>query len=516
MNASTNIKGNKRGRSFLSAHPKLSIVFIIASCMLGVIAISYFTLIHQSLRLDEAQSMWQTSHSIGDTLRVVAQDVHVPLYHVLLHFWQLYFGHSVITVRLLSLLFFLLNIPLFYILSRQILTRGWSLFATVIFSFLPFMNWYGNEARMYTLLAFMATLSQIYFLRIIQRKKGWAGYGITAIIGAYTHYFFSFNLATQGIFYLINRKKFAAGSFKRFVVVALLVTAALAPWLIYFHSLGSGRNTSPQLTRPSTVDFFNAFSQFSFGFQDNYLNTILVSGWPLLVLVAFFAIKRGQRLTLEVSYIITAGFVPVIVAYALSFVVNPFFLSRYMISCVGPLVILIVWLISHYGRKLSAAASGLIIVTLILTSLQQVISTATPVKEDYQAVAATIAQNAQPQDIIIISAPFTIYPFEYYYTGDTRIDTLPIWNRQAAGAIPAFSNATLPSQVKQINTNHRYAYLILSQDQGYENVIKQYYLHHFKEIARKTYSRDLSLYVFQVGYNTVPSLDSVGATSNTQ
>lgn len=516
MNTTAAIAENKLERGWLNRHPKFSIFLTIAGCMLGVIAISFFALIHQSLRLDEAQSMWQTSHSIGDTLRVVAQDVHVPLYHVILHFWQLYFGHSVTTIRLLSLLFFLVTIPLFYVLSRQVLTRGWGLFATVIFSFLPFMDWYSNEARMYTLLALMATMSQIYFLRIMQRKKGWTGYGITAVVGAYAHYFFSFNLITQGIFYLINRKRFAAGSFKRFVLVALLVIAALAPWLIYFFSLGAGKNTSPMLIRPSTVDFFNAFSQFFFGFQNDYLNTILVSCWPLLVLVAFFAIKRGQRLTLELSYIITAAFVPVIIAYLLSFVASPFFLSRYMISSVGPLIILMVWLISHYGRKLSVVASGLILVTLVLTSWQQAVSATTPVKEDYQAVAASVAHNAHPQDIVIISAPFTIYPFEYYYNGSARIDTLPIWNRQATGAIPAFRQAALAAQATQVNTNHQYAYLVLSQNQGYENQIKQYYLHHFKEVSHKTYSPGLSLYVFQVGYNTVPPLGSAGATSNAQ
>src|ERR1700712_3057111 len=201
-------------RSFLARHPRLTITATILSCMLGVFILSHTLLVHQSLRLDESQSLWQTSHSVGYTLRVVAEDVHVPLYHVMLHFWQLYLGNDVATARLLSLCFFLVTIPIFYLLARQILDRAWALFAVVIFSFLPFMDWYSNEARMYTLLALMATLSQYYFIRILREDKGWQGYGITALIGAYTHYFFSFNLATQGIFYLFNRHRFPAGSFK--------------------------------------------------------------------------------------------------------------------------------------------------------------------------------------------------------------------------------------------------------------------------------------------------------------
>lgn len=495
-----------KAQLFVARRPRVSVALTLLFCVTGVLFISKFILINQSLRLDEAQSLWQTSHSIGGTLRVVAQDVHVPLYHMFLHFWQLYVGNDVATSRLLSLLFFLATIPLMYLLGRQILTRGWALFATVLFSFLPFMNWYANEVRMYTLLALLATLSQFYYLQIAKRNKGWWGYGITAVIGAYSHYFFSFNLLTQGIFYLMHRKKFAPGSLRRFIVIAVLVLAALAPWLYYFHSQGSAKNTSPLLSNPSTVDFFNAFSQFFFGFQDNGVNTILVSCWPLLVLIAFFGIKRGQKLSLPVSYIITAALLPVILAYVFSFIVNPFFLSRYMVSVVAPLIILIVWLISNYGKRLSLFAASLLVLTVVLTSIQQDFSSATPVKENYQSVASDITKNATPSDVVVLSAPFTIYPFERYYNGSAQIATLPVWNRQASGAIPAFNAKTLPSQVKQLNADHQYIYLVLSQNQGYQETVRQYYLHNFKQVSHTVYSPGLQLYVFQVGYYTVPPL----------
>jgi hypothetical protein len=341
-----------------------------------------------------------------------------------------------------------------------------------------------------------------------RRKYGWRGYAVTAVIGAYSHYFFSFNLAVQGLFFLLNRSRFPRGSLWRFALVGAMVVAALAPWLLYFHSLGSAQNTAPQLLRPSTVDFFNAFSQFTFGFQDDTVNTILVSCWPLLVLVAFFAVKRGQHITTELSYLLAAAFGPIILAYALSFVVNPFFLSRYMISCVAPLVIVAVWFLSNYGRKLAMAGIGVVLITLVLTSVQQTTSAETPVKEDYHGVAETIAADAKPQDIVVLSAPFTVYPFEYYYKGPAQVATLPLWDRHATGAIPAFNGKALPGEVKQLSRDHHYLYLVLSQDQGYEENVRQYFLHHFRKVRQHEYSHDLSLYVFQVGYNTVPPLGS--------
>jgi mannosyltransferase len=68
---------------------------IILGSMIGVVLIDYFFLMHQSLRLDESQSLWQSSHTIRGLLRAVAIDVHVPLYHLILHFWIFFFGDSI-------------------------------------------------------------------------------------------------------------------------------------------------------------------------------------------------------------------------------------------------------------------------------------------------------------------------------------------------------------------------------------------------------------------------------------
>ncbi len=490
---------------------RLRVLLVLLACLIGAGLISRFVLIDNSLRLDEAQSLWQTSHSIRGTLYVVALDVHVPLYHMLLHFWQLYFGNGVQTARLMSLALFGINIPVFYLLARRILSVNWALFAVVAFSFSPFMNWYANEARMYTLLALVATLSQYYFIRIIQRQKGWIGYMLTAIIGAYCHYFFFFNLAIQGLFFLANRRRFAKGSFLRFVGVALLAIAAIAPWLIYFQSLGAGKNTSPHLVRPSSVDFFNAFSQFGFGFQNDRINTILVSLWPILVIVALLAVRRKQKLSLTMSYVLSASLLPVILAYVLSFVVKPFFISRYMISCMAPLIILVVWFISNYRKKMAVIVATLLLMVTSLTSINQARDATTPVKEDYRQIAAKISAEASSSDEVVISSPFTVYPFEYYYHGLAQIQTLPEWDRRSSGAIPGFNPKTFPGQVTELNRSHRYVYLVLSYNQGYEKTILDYYNKHFYRLSAKTYSHDLGLYVYQVGYNNSTSLSKLPA-----
>jgi mannosyltransferase len=472
----------------------------------GVIAISKFVLIHMSLRLDESQSIWQSSHSFRGMLHAVALDVHVPLYHTILHYWMFFFGNAIPTIRILSLIFFLASIPVAYLVARFILSLRWALLASVLYSFSPFMNWYANEARMYTLLVLMSLLSMYFFMKIMRTGRGWFWFTITALLGAYSHYFFFFVLATEGIYFLLARKQFAKGTFLKLTGVALAVTVAIGPWLYYFHKLGSASGTRPHLVRPSTVDFANAYSQFLFGFMDNHINTIILSSWPLLMLLVLVAVRRGIKVGYDIGFIAAMALVPVALAYGLSLIVTPFFLSRYLIASVLPILVLLLWLFSKYGRKFAVGLAILALVVSGLGSYEQAVSAQTPVKEDYRAVATDINNEIKPQDLVVLSAPFTIYPFEYYYRGSAQIDTLPDWNRAAVGAIPAFNAKTMPAQIMAQNQHHRYIYLVLSQDQGYESTISHYYLTHFKQISHKVYSPDLTLYVYQVGYYTVPPL----------
>jgi mannosyltransferase len=489
----------------LSKRTLLTVATLLAS-IAGVITISRVWLADMSIRLDESQSLWQTSHSLAGTIHTVALDVHVPLYHVLLHTTMFYFGDSLTVARTISLIFFVLSIPVFYLLARNILSYKWSLFAVVLFAISPFMNWYANEARMYTMLVFFSLLNQYFFLRLLKGKSGWLGYALSAVFGIYTHYFFWFELVAQALFYLGFRKSFPKHSFKKFVAVAMSLLIAIAPWLYYVQSLGSASNTRPMLPVPSSVDFFNVYSQFMFGFQTNAVNTIILSCWPIIMLISLLAIRRHLSLPKEVVYIATLAFVPIVIAFAVSLVVRPFFLSRYMIAGVASLIILTLWAISQYRGNIARVVASLVLIATSLSITQQTINSMTPVKENYRDAAEYINQKATPQDLVVLSSPFTVYPFEYYYDGVASIKTLPSWDRTSSGAIPAFDANTLSEQVDAYNQNHRYIYLLLSQDQGYQEDIENYYLTNFKQVSKKQYSDGVTLYVYQVGYYKVKPL----------
>ena len=481
-------------------------VLAVHALALGLIVLgSRAALLDKSIRLDEAQSLWQTNHSYGYLLGLIAEDVHVPLYHVLLRTWRLVFGPDVVTARLFSLVFLLAAVPVFYAVARRCLSRPWALFALVVFSCSPFLQWYGDEARMYSMLVFVTLVSQYFFLTLLDggRTSAWAGYAATAVVGAYVHYFFFFVLASQGLFLLllVLTRRLPRGALVRLVGVALLVGAAITPWYLYFRAQGSASGTRPSLPAPSSVDYSNVYSQFLFGFQSDAVNTTLVSAWPLLVLAALASVRVANRLDRAMAYMIVAAFVPVLMAFVVSHLVSPFFLSRYMIPALPALLILVLRFASSLSRPVGRTIAVALLAVTIGGTVLQAVDPASPVQEDYRA-AAELAEQARPQDVVAISSPFTVYPFEYYYDGAAKVTTLPYWNRQEAA--PAYDPAQLPAQVDALTAGHQYVYLLLSYDQGYEDDIYQYFAGRYELTASYDPSPGLRMLVYRVGYSSAP------------
>lgn len=482
----------------------VSTVILLALLMLLPIALSFFFFSEQSLRLDEAQSLWQTSRSPGEILTVIGRDVHVPFYHLSLHFWRFAFGDSVEVARLFSLLFYLLQIPAIYALGALAYSRQVGLFAALLLAISPFMNWYGNEIRMYTLFTFLVIINQYCFLRIYKRRgtEPWAGYALSAIAGVFTHYFFFLPLVAQGAFYLLRRASFPPGSLRRLLISWALVVVAFAPWAWFVYSLGEVMNQQPLLEQPTAVNLFGAFAQFLFGFQEDHLNTVVLSLWPVILLLGFLALRRSGPLQRESEYFLLTVLLSVAIAFAASFVLRPVFVSRYLIFTIPSLYLLLAALLNLYSRPLGRGlAAGLVALMLFTLSLE-IVNPATPVKEQYREAALYLDENARPQDVVVVTTPFTVYPMEYYYRGVAPLTTYPHWNRLVQGAVPPFTPDTLEEDIEALASDHQRLFILMSYDQGYEEELRIHLDTNYERLMHREFSPKLNLYVYKLRYDT--------------
>lgn len=490
---------------------KFGIVLFLGMLVFFAASLSIGFLSKQSIRLDEAQSLWQTGRSVSEIFYTIGEDVHVPLYHLTLHFWRILIGQDIAAARLLSLLFFLGMIPGIYHLGKYAYGKVVGMFGAFLVAISPFLNWYGSEARMYSMMAFLTVINQYFFLHLFQEKptnKHWIGYTLTAAAGVYTHYFFALVLIAQAIFFLSHRGLFENAALKKFMLAAFMIGVVFLPWGIFVYSLGSASNTRPQLDPPNSVNLFNTFSEFLFGFQADHLNTMIVSLWPLVILLGFFGLRRNRKMDPQTIYFIIAMTVPIIIAFCLSFVIRPFFLARYMILALPSLYLFIGWLFSTYQQRLAFALKTFLIAGMVFSLAVQTTSAYVPVKENYREAVAYMNSNVRPQDVVILSAPFTVYPVEYYYTGSASVHTLPIWNRFERGPIPSFSDDKLPQEVARLKDTHQRAFLLLSYDQGYEEAVRLYFDNNFERLEKKDFSKGLSLYVYKLRYD---QLETAGA-----
>ncbi len=474
-------------------------IFTLSLLAVGGVLFSLLFLFPLSLRLDESQSLWQSSHSLSGTLRIIAMDVHVPLYQVILHYWQFVWGRGVPEARLLSLLFYVLCIPAIYGLGRLSFNSRTGFFAAALAALSPFLLWYGSEIRMYTLLTLASVLNQYAFVRIMQKKgrTGWIPYFLSASVGIYVHYFFWLNLAAQALFVIARRDLFGDRPIRTMLLIGGGLLLVFSPWIAFVVQLNQIGNSEPLLSVPASVNIFLLFSEFLFGFHNDAIASVILAFWPLAALGIFMVLRRGTYISDELMYFIVALIFPIISVFLFSFY-RPIFLTRYLIITLPAFYLILAWMVGMYSRPIEAGVKLLTVIVMVIMLSEQAFGSTAPVKENYASVAKLLERSATPQDVIIISPPFTVYPLEYYYQGTAKYVTLPGWDRTAYGPIPAYSRDRVEAEAERVVQNHRRAWVVLSYDQGYEKEVREFFDRRYRQIYAEDFSRGLRLIGYEI------------------
>lgn len=158
----------------------------------------FYQLSGQSLWADEGNSVALVQHSFGEIARRTAFDIHPPLYYWLLKGWTVLLGQSEIGLRSLSAMLGVLLVYLVGVLGTRLFSRRVGLLAAFIAALSPLQVYYSQEARMYMLLAVLATLTVLAALFILDRYRTQPNgghfhlpgglYVLFVTAGLYTHY----------------------------------------------------------------------------------------------------------------------------------------------------------------------------------------------------------------------------------------------------------------------------------------------------------------------------------------
>lgn len=203
------------------------------------------TIASSSIWFDEAFSAYLSHYSFIDIVRYTATDVHPPIYYWLLKIWTGMFGTNELGFRSMSLFFAVIAIIFAYLLVKRLFGRkaAWLSLAFLVTS--PMLVRYGQEARMYTMvaaIAFAATYTLTFAVES-KRRRPWVIYGILVALGMLTHYFMAFIWVTHWIWrYIVTRqsgahgkelcKRFFAGGWKFAHIIAVVIFALWLPLMV--------------------------------------------------------------------------------------------------------------------------------------------------------------------------------------------------------------------------------------------------------------------------------------------
>ncbi|MCS7041055.1 MAG: glycosyltransferase family 39 protein, partial [Caldilineales bacterium] len=149
--------------------------FSLMALVLLASALRLYHLDVQSLWYDEGVTAQVARMDIRALVRWTADDIQPPLYYLLVAGWlrivEPWAGSLAYTLRWLSAAWGVLLVPLTAALARRLWGRRAALWAAGVTATAPVMVYYGQEARMYTLLVLWVTGSAYTLVRWRQAEQ---------------------------------------------------------------------------------------------------------------------------------------------------------------------------------------------------------------------------------------------------------------------------------------------------------------------------------------------------------
>lgn len=253
---------------FLKGNRYSDIIWHIVPAFCGMLAVAcegyYF--FSSSIWFDETFSMALVQHSSSDIMLLTGQDVHPPLYYLMLKLWLDLVRHLHIQITALIAARMFSGIPYVILFAIGLVqwAKGNDMACFFLCSFfMPNMLEYGVEVRMYSW-AMLWVLAAFYEGRKIWRNNGkitnWVFLTLFSLASIYTHYYCGICIA---LIYLALFYKMAnhSGLFREMQAVGRYWCSVLAlvvgylPWLkILFSTLASvSSRTWPQAISASSI-----------------------------------------------------------------------------------------------------------------------------------------------------------------------------------------------------------------------------------------------------------------------
>jgi len=473
--------------------------YALSALVLTAFALRAYHLDFQSLWRDEVDAIAFATRTLPRLLSTFTRPKeNGPLYFLLLRPWIALAGDSEFSVRSFSLAFGVLAIPLAYALGRRWLSPLGSMLGALLMAFSPYLIWYSQEARMYTLITFLTMLSLYLYVEALARGRWpyWAAYIVATSFCLYTHILAALIIPLEIFLFVVWWPRHRA-RLKPWLAAIGCVTLPYIPLALWeiplllssyetghpFYSLGKVLSilffafrhgvsgvASPWLRILTSILFIFLFLAGIF-LENKKLNPVIDSDAqrgegpvlsPALSLAEgkacpepfdFAQDKLSRRV--EGVTLLLYLFLPTIGVYLISLGM-PIFADRYLIYVAPAFYLTLARGLAAVKLRSNAVFALCLALVLTLDVQSSWAQSHTKLKSDFRSAARYFALHREPEDLVIFLMPYVRHTFEYYYRGDYHRADGPYTN-------DGMSENELETTLGKMTEGHRSVWLVASE-----------------------------------------------------
>lgn len=348
------------------------------------------------------------------------QDPNMGLYYVLLHFWMK-LGTSEFILRAMSVPLGVAAVFAVYTLGARLFNRPVGLVAAALLTVNAFHVQWSQEARGYSLLVLLVTLSSYFFVRSVERPstRNFVLYGLFSVLALYVHVYAALVLASHwaSLIFLKRRdvpwKGLIASSGVAGVLTLplgmLILQRAKHPWI----PLG-------WLPKPSVQVVYDLVHALvgNADFPGSHGGKLLLAGYGLaclLACVALLQVLRSQGRSWE-AWRSAIPLCWLVVPFAMAITVSlrqPMLMSRYLLICIPALVLLAAQGIRSIRPEWASAVAVVIVLGAAVIQLPQYYQHRAHYQEWKTVTDYIVAREQAGDGVIFCVAPGRLL-FDYY------------------------------------------------------------------------------------------------------
>lgn len=367
--------------------------YLLITILVFAAILRFYHIDFQSIWLDEIHTMIEGNPKMpySEFYDIMVLREQMPhLYFLLVKIFSFIFGHTTFTVRVFSALIGVFSIFGIYLLGKEIQSKKVGLISALLLAINYFHIWYSQEIRPYILLSLFAIFS-FYRLSVFLKNRTYRNalyYGVFSALMINTHFFGIFTLVSQYFIILYFLFEINKNERKNFFICSLIAgLTTLLLWLpsikIFFVVV---KIKSFWIQLPTPEVYLGLFKEF-FGNAENVIFIVFIL--TIFYFIKVFNEKKNEEKTninnkTLFSFIILSSWIVItlLIPYLRTFLDVPMIISRYFISVLPAMILIIAISISEIKNKI---VQQIILLTFIIVSLTDIII----VKDYYNKVNKT-------------------------------------------------------------------------------------------------------------------------------